>query len=156
MVPGTDLRIRFFQDSGRTMRWLCLEVSTFAGLLSFDLCIPVCLSLPVHDQWDVVPFIVSMKEGRPSRFHSGGFGTGEPNAVSNAIGYAKHRSRSHDAVIRVYDSAGNVRRRFYVPPCRRFPQLSLASFRKTTHSSSPARRREKEVFCLSSQRPPAR
>jgi hypothetical protein len=29
---------------------------------------------------------------------------GEPNA----IGYAKFRSRSHDAVIRVYDSAGNV------------------------------------------------
>ena len=28
---------------------------------------------------------------------------GEPNAISNAIGYAKHRSRSHDAVIRVYD-----------------------------------------------------
>jgi hypothetical protein len=25
-----------------------------------------------------------------------------------AIGYAKHRSRSHDAVIRVYDEAGNV------------------------------------------------
>jgi hypothetical protein len=33
---------------------------------------------------------------------------GEPNAVANAIGYAKHRSRSHDAVIRVYDEAGNV------------------------------------------------
>ena len=33
---------------------------------------------------------------------------GEPNAISNAIGYAKHRSRSHDAVIRVYDNAGNV------------------------------------------------
>jgi hypothetical protein len=33
---------------------------------------------------------------------------GKPNAVSNAIGYAKHRSRSHDAVIRVYDTAGNV------------------------------------------------
>ena len=33
---------------------------------------------------------------------------GEPNAVGNAIGYAKHRSRSHDAVIRVYDDAGNV------------------------------------------------
>ena len=30
----------------------------------------------------------------------------EPNAVSNAIGYAKFRSRSHDAVIRVYDEAG--------------------------------------------------
>ncbi len=33
---------------------------------------------------------------------------GEPNAVENAIGYAKHRSRSHLAVIRVYDDAGNV------------------------------------------------
>ena len=33
---------------------------------------------------------------------------GEPNAISNAIGYAKHRSRSYDAVILVYDEAGNV------------------------------------------------
>ena len=33
----------------------------------------------------------------------GGLWYGEPNAVSNAIGYAKFRSRSHDAVIRVYD-----------------------------------------------------
>ena len=33
---------------------------------------------------------------------------GEPNAVANAIGYALHYSRSHDAVIRVYDAAGNV------------------------------------------------
>ena len=33
---------------------------------------------------------------------------GEPNAVANAIGYAQHFSRSHDAVIRVYDDAGNV------------------------------------------------
>ena len=32
----------------------------------------------------------------------------EPNTVANAIGYAEHRSRSHDAVIRVYDAAGNV------------------------------------------------
>jgi hypothetical protein len=31
-----------------------------------------------------------------------------PNVASNAIGYAKFRSRSHDAVIRVYDEAGNV------------------------------------------------
>ena len=30
------------------------------------------------------------------------------NAVANAIGYAEHRSRSHDAVIRVYDDAGTV------------------------------------------------
>jgi len=28
------------------------------------------------------------------------------NAISNAIGYAQHRSRSRDAVIRVYDAAG--------------------------------------------------
>jgi hypothetical protein len=28
--------------------------------------------------------------------------------VSDAIEYAKHRSRSHRAVIRVYDEAGNV------------------------------------------------
>ena len=33
---------------------------------------------------------------------------GEPNAVSNAIGYAQFYSRSHDAVIRVYNATGNV------------------------------------------------
>ena len=27
---------------------------------------------------------------------------GEPDVINNAIGYAKFRSRSHDAVIRVY------------------------------------------------------
>ena len=32
-----------------------------------------------------------------------------PNAAANAIGYAMPRSRSHDAVIRVYDAAGNVK-----------------------------------------------
>jgi hypothetical protein len=31
-----------------------------------------------------------------------------PNAAANAVGYAEHRSRSHHAVIRVYDGAGNV------------------------------------------------
>jgi hypothetical protein len=31
-----------------------------------------------------------------------------PEAVANAIGYAKYYSRSHDAVIRVYDAVGNV------------------------------------------------
>ena len=30
------------------------------------------------------------------------------NVISNAVGYAEHFSRSHDAVIRVYDAAGNV------------------------------------------------
>ena len=33
---------------------------------------------------------------------------GEPDAIGNAIEYAKFYSRSHDTVIRVYDEAGNV------------------------------------------------
>ena len=33
---------------------------------------------------------------------------GGPNAVSNAIGYAQHYSRSEGTVIRVYDEAENV------------------------------------------------
>jgi hypothetical protein len=33
---------------------------------------------------------------------------GGPTAVSNAVDYAKSYSRSHDVVIRVYDTAGNV------------------------------------------------
>ena len=32
----------------------------------------------------------------------------EPDAISNAVGYAKFFSRSHDAVIRVCEEAGNV------------------------------------------------
>ena len=32
----------------------------------------------------------------------------EPNAISNAVGYAKSFSRSHPAVIRVFDEAGTV------------------------------------------------
>jgi hypothetical protein len=31
-----------------------------------------------------------------------------PNAAAHAIGYAMHRSRLHDAVIRVYDECGNM------------------------------------------------
>ena len=33
---------------------------------------------------------------------------GEPNAITNAVNYARFYSRSHRAVIRVYDSAGTV------------------------------------------------
>jgi oxalate decarboxylase/phosphoglucose isomerase-like protein (cupin superfamily) len=33
---------------------------------------------------------------------------GEPNPISNAVGYAAHHSRSDNAVIRVYDAAGDV------------------------------------------------
>ena len=32
----------------------------------------------------------------------------KPNAAASAIGYAMHSSRSHDAVINVYDDASNV------------------------------------------------
>ena len=38
----------------------------------------------------------------------GGLWYAGPNAASNAVDYAKFRSRSQDAVIRVYDGAGNV------------------------------------------------
>jgi hypothetical protein len=40
--------------------------------------------------------------------HSVGCGAGETEGIGNAIGYAKFRSRSHHAVIRVYDEAGDV------------------------------------------------
>ena len=33
---------------------------------------------------------------------------GEPNAISNAVDYPKFYSRTHDAVIRVYDNDGKV------------------------------------------------
>jgi hypothetical protein len=33
---------------------------------------------------------------------------GDANAVANAIGFAEHYSRAHDAMIRVYNEAGNV------------------------------------------------
>ena len=33
---------------------------------------------------------------------------GRPNAIKNAVEYAQFYRRSHDAVIRVYDDAGNV------------------------------------------------
>ena len=33
---------------------------------------------------------------------------GDPNAINNVIGYAEFFTLSHDAMIRVYDAAGNV------------------------------------------------
>ena len=47
---------------------------------------------------------------------------GDTNAVVNAIGYAEHFSRSHNAVIRVYDAAGNVIET-HQPPQRRFQRV---------------------------------
>jgi hypothetical protein len=33
---------------------------------------------------------------------------GDPDAITNAVGYAKFYGRSHDAAIRVYDQADKV------------------------------------------------
>jgi hypothetical protein len=41
----------------------------------------------------------------------------------NAIGYAMHSSRSHAAVIRVYDDAGNVIETHSVFTCREAPAI---------------------------------
>ena len=38
----------------------------------------------------------------------GGLWYGEPNAISNAVDYAKFYSHSHKALIRVFDDAGNM------------------------------------------------
>ena len=46
--------------------------------------------------------------GGPEALPFGRLWYGEPNAAANAIGYAEHDSRSHDAVIRVYDALGTV------------------------------------------------
>ena len=45
---------------------------------------------------------------KTSSIETGRLVVSPPRRISNAIGYAKHRSRSHRAVIRVYDEAGNV------------------------------------------------
>jgi hypothetical protein len=42
------------------------------------------------------------------RGRAGGGAAAQSRAAINAIDYAKFFSRSHDAVIRVYDEAGNV------------------------------------------------
>jgi len=47
----------------------------------------------------------SKQKGRAAL--SVGFGYAEPNAVSNAVDYAKFRSRSYPAVILVYDAAAS-------------------------------------------------
>jgi hypothetical protein len=60
--------------------------------------------------------VTHVYEVRPRKDHRGvdlisdvlSFGRLWYNTPDNAIGYAMHFSRSHDAVIRVYDAAGNV------------------------------------------------
>jgi hypothetical protein len=51
----------------------------------------------------------------------------------NAIGYAMHSSRSHDAVIRVYDAAGNVRDARVQGRFQGVVNLSLVSDRISQH-----------------------
>ena len=52
---------------------------------------------------------------------------GEPNAIRNAVGYAKFYSRSHDAVIRVYDEGSNVIERHEKRSNHRGKRVSLPS-----------------------------
>jgi len=59
---------------------------------------------------------IQVYEIRPRKDHRGfdlisdvlPFGRLWYDTPDNAIGYAEHYSRSHDAVIRVYDAVGNV------------------------------------------------
>jgi hypothetical protein len=68
----------------------------------------------VHNETlSVVAMRVSSKDHRGGDLISdalpfGRLWYGEPGAVSNAVGYAKFYSRSHDAVIRVYHEPDNV------------------------------------------------
>jgi len=54
------------KNSVRTVRWLCLGVSTLPVFYLSMFIYRFASALPVHDEWSVVPFIVSMKEGRTS------------------------------------------------------------------------------------------
>jgi len=65
-----------------------LVTVSFLGVVSEDL-IPMPSRMTSQHVYDVLPF------GRLWYY--------DPDAVSNAIGYAKFFSRSRDAVIRVYD-----------------------------------------------------
>jgi hypothetical protein len=51
---------------------------------------------------------LAKKRYRLTRNRNHNIRSASPNAISSAIDYAKFRSRSHDAVIRVYNEAGNV------------------------------------------------
>jgi hypothetical protein len=56
-------------------------------------------------------FVRSRRSGRQNNFitaHTVACGMPGRGLLNNAIGYAEHRSRSHRAVIRMFDEAGNV------------------------------------------------
>jgi hypothetical protein len=52
---------------------------------------------------------------------------GEPNAAGNAVDYAKFYSRSHHAVIRVYDESGNVNETHEHPASSKSGEAGLPS-----------------------------
>jgi len=60
----------------------------------------------LHKHYAVLAFVASILINDVLPF--GGLWYEGPSAASNAVDYAKFFSRSHDAVIRVYDDAGNV------------------------------------------------
>jgi hypothetical protein len=60
----------------------------------------------------------------------GRLGYGEPNAIKNAIDYAKFYSRSHDAVIRVYDQMGHANRLALAQLSRELRSCDLTKQRK--------------------------
>jgi hypothetical protein len=72
-----------------------------------------------------------------------------PNAISNAIKYAKFSSRSHDAVIRVYDEAGNVIET-HEHAGDLFKQRTSASASPAASSSVPAKSASTETATISS------
>jgi hypothetical protein len=53
-----------------------------------------------------------------------------PNAVSNAVGFAKFFSRSHRAVIRVYDQMGHANRLALARLSRELRRCDLTKQRK--------------------------
>src|SRR6266436_843162 len=79
-------------------------------------CSPGSLSWSLDRRQEKNPRGKNWRPARPRKDHRGvdlisdalPFGRLWYLEVSDAIGYAQHRSRSHDAVIRVYDAAGNV------------------------------------------------
>ena len=74
------------------------------------------LSLSLNAHANAKPSTIHAYEVRSRKDHRGAdlisdtlpFGRLWYDKPENAIGYAMHCSRSHDAVIRVYDDAGNV------------------------------------------------
>src|SRR5260370_11290266 len=69
----------------------------------------------------------------------GSLWSAEPNAASSAINYATFFSRSHDAVIRVYDEAGSVIETREHAGDRKWSALSPTGFDARALPTRPAR-----------------